>query len=72
MCTACANADNNKPGTDCDGIIKPHMTLKQLISDIKFHASQSKKRIYRIYKKALLDPPLETFFTFDSLQIQLL
>ena len=70
MCLGCANLDNVKKRVKCDGKITPFMTLNQLVTDLQSDSVASGKTTYRIIKNALINPPLASHVTFDSLQVQ--
>ncbi len=63
MCLACGDADKGpkmqKALEECDGVIKPYMTLSQLVDDLSRESRECGKTIFRIFKDILVNPPKE-------------
>ena len=63
MCLACGDVDKGQKMQqaleECNGILKPYMTLSQLIDDLSRESRKCGKTIFRIFKDILVNPPKE-------------
>ena len=73
MCLTCGDVDKGqkrqKALEECDGILKPYITLSQLIDDLSRESCKCGKTIFHIFKAILVNPPKESVIKNGQLTI---
>ena len=72
MCLACGDADKGEKRKNCNGVLKPYLTLSQLMDDLMRESAKTGKTLFRIFKGILVNPPDETSLKKGDLTINFL